>query len=557
MMQLLIEAALRSLVVAFAVGLVLKLCRVRHAQVEATAWTVVLAAGLAMPLLMQLTLLRLPTSVVMLPHQIIATAVPALPLRHLSAATHAMPSGETWSILDLVPFVYGAIAAVLLLRLAAGLVMTWRIVRTARPIRADWTRGADVRITARVAAPVTFGRTILVPVSFITWPDAKRRAVMGHEGAHVANHDFTIQLLSQLHSAVFWFSPLAWWLQRRLAALAETTSDEAAILKVGSRLDYAEILLDIAAGVRNRGRRDPSARGLSAGIAMARPALLHERVDHILCETGPLMLLAPSRRLLLAASLVPGILLVGGLSWHARAADIAAFAHLPIAAIPAIPAIPPVPAIPAMPAAAADGGAPFVIQLSGRHTMASGDGSELERLLTARDKVDGEAILFLHDGKVYDIADPALVEQAADLFRPENDLAEQERSLSEQQSDLGQQQSEIGREQGEIGRQMGELGRREGERMAAIATRVSLSRDDADEARADAEQEFKEQMAELAQQQKDLGKAQGRLSAAQAKLSAAHSRIGEAQSRLAHESDARMRRLLDRALADGMAKPLA
>ena len=40
---------------------------------------------------------------------------------------------------------------------------------------------------------------------------AKRRAVLAHEGAHVANRDFYVLLLASLNRAVFWFSPFAWW----------------------------------------------------------------------------------------------------------------------------------------------------------------------------------------------------------------------------------------------------------------------------------------------------------------------------------------------------------
>ena len=253
MMLLLVEAAVRTLLLGLLVGGYLKLCQTRNPQVEMTAWIVVLAAGLAMPLLMQWTLFRLPTALVMLPHVLIADAVPVLPAAahhvHIHPGAPPVPTGDGWSVLSLLtllPFLYGSVAAVLLLRLGAGLMMTWRIVRDARPIRADWTRGADVRVTARILAPVTFGRVVLVPISFISWSPAKRRAVMAHERSHIEHHDFTIQVLSQLHSALFWFSPFAWWLQSKLADIAETASDTAAVRHLNDRITYAEILLDVA-----------------------------------------------------------------------------------------------------------------------------------------------------------------------------------------------------------------------------------------------------------------------------------------------------------------------
>ena len=553
MMLLLVEAAVRTLLLGLLVGCALTLWRTRNPQVEMTAWVTVLAAGLAMPLLMQWTLFRLPTALVMLPHVLIADTVPASHLRALDLRMHAgavpMPAGDGWSPLALLPFLYGTVAAILLLRLATGLMMTWRIVRDARPIRADWTRGADVRVTARILAPVTFGGVILVPISFITWSPAKRRAVMGHELSHIEHHDFTIQVLSQLHSALFWFSPFAWWLQVRLAALAETTSDEAAIQRVGDRVGYAEILLDIAVGAR---------RGLPAGIAMARPALLRRRVEHILSAAAPTVTLAPRRRLLLAAALVPGALLIGGLSWHPGAAMIGALPAIPaVPALPAIPAIPPIPALKPVAAAAGSDGRPFAI-LTGGHSMISAGGRDLDRLLGARDKVGGEAILFLRDDTLYAVTDPVLVEDAADLFRPENDLADQERELAQAQKELGQEQADLGRQQGDLGRQMSEAAQRYARQVAvqsAAAVKASLGEADT-AARDEQKQAFKETMAELGEQQKELGREQGRLGAEQAKLGAQQGKLGREQSHVAHQSDVRLSWLLDKAITDGSAKPL-
>ncbi|HLZ65591.1 MAG TPA: M56 family metallopeptidase [Aliidongia sp.] len=548
MMALLAEAAVRSLLLGLAVGAGLRLARVGNPQVEMTAWVTVLAASSLMPLLMQMTLVRLPYHVVMLPHVILGTdhALPPLRVPHLPGAAPG------WSWLDLAPVIYGLVATVLVLRLLTGLLVTWRIVRDARPIRADWTAGADVRVTARILAPVTFGRVILVPISFITWSAAKRRAVMGHERSHIEHHDFTVQVLSQLHSAVFWFSPFAWWLQVRLASLAETTSDEAAIRGVGDRVRYAEILLDIAAG----------ARGVPAGIAMARPALLKERVERILSQAAPAVALTLWRRMLLAAALLPGVLLMGGTSWHARAAALVPGLAIPaLPAMPAMPAIPPIPAIPPLPAAAS--GAvdtqPFAI-LVGGHSMISAGGADLQRLVAARDKVGAEAILFLRDGTLYGITDPALVAKAAELFNPANDVADQERDVADQQRELSQQQADIGRQMGDLGRQMSEAARRYSQKMAeqsAAAVKASLS--DLDEAAGDrtaVEQDYKQAMADLTQQQKELSREQGHLSAQQARLGSQQERLGREQSRVAHDGDVKMAKLLDAAVASGAAKPV-
>jgi hypothetical protein len=54
MLALLLESALRSLALALAVWLALRVLRVRNPSVRMTAWTVVLNTSLVMPLLTQL-----------------------------------------------------------------------------------------------------------------------------------------------------------------------------------------------------------------------------------------------------------------------------------------------------------------------------------------------------------------------------------------------------------------------------------------------------------------------------------------------------------------------
>jgi hypothetical protein len=173
--------------------------------------------------------------------------------------------------------IYLAVAGGLLLRFTIGLARTWRLKRSGRRIREDWTAGSDVRLSAAVATPVTFGTTILLPEESVGWSVTKRQAVLAHERSHVARGDFHFLLLATLHRSVFWFSPFSWWLLNELAEMAELISDNAAIEVLGDRPSYAEILLEVAR----------SARPVSAGIAMARTRGALLRVEHILAVTVP------------------------------------------------------------------------------------------------------------------------------------------------------------------------------------------------------------------------------------------------------------------------------
>jgi len=122
--------------------------------------------------------------------------------------------------LALATAIYAFVAGMLLLRLAVGLYLTWRLARAAKPMSEPWTADWSVRVSNVIAGPVTFGSTILLPPQCFDWDLRKREAVLAHEGAHVVNRDFYLLLFASFNRAVFWFSPFAWWHLTRLAELA-------------------------------------------------------------------------------------------------------------------------------------------------------------------------------------------------------------------------------------------------------------------------------------------------------------------------------------------------
>jgi hypothetical protein len=179
--------------------------------------------------------------------------------------------------------------------LLIGLALAWHLWRTARPLNEDWTQEARVRASDMIAMPVTIARTILLPADYSTWNAAKQCAVLSHERSHVARRDFQVLLLARLNRAIFWFSPLSWWLLRQLAELAEIIGDETAMAATGDAPAYAGILVDIA---RN-------ARPTSLGIAMARPHTVCRRVERILVVGSVAAKITLRRRIAIATGLVP------------------------------------------------------------------------------------------------------------------------------------------------------------------------------------------------------------------------------------------------------------
>jgi beta-lactamase regulating signal transducer with metallopeptidase domain len=139
-------------------------------------------------------------------------------------------------------------------------------------------------------SPVTVAGVILLPADYREWSRAKREAVLAHEGAHVARGDFFVQLAAAIHRAFFWFSPFAWWLQSKLAQIAETASDDAAIQRLNDCVTYAEILIDVS----RRAQRTPALVGMAKGPFIA------QRVDHILSEAPARHLSLPLRSCIVA-----------------------------------------------------------------------------------------------------------------------------------------------------------------------------------------------------------------------------------------------------------------
>ncbi|KJC46095.1 antirepressor regulating drug resistance protein [Bradyrhizobium sp. LTSP849] len=312
MIATLAEAALRSFVLGGVVWFGLNLFRVRNPHVQMTAWVVVLLASLAMPFVMHwptLTIDRLPLSAPV-PDELwpadismSETPQPALPISpgtNMAPPARSIASINWWLVATIA---YAVVAGLLLLRLAIGLGLTWRMARAAKPMKGGQLIDADVRVSRDVGGPVTFGSTILVPPQFAGWDAKKRLAVLAHEGAHVANRDFYVLLLASLNRAVFWFSPFSWWQLARLAELAEIISDAEAIEVIDDRWSYAEILLDVATGVKPRPME----------LAMARASTVRARVERIIAAAAMPVAVGWRKRLWIAAAIVPVTIISAGM----------------------------------------------------------------------------------------------------------------------------------------------------------------------------------------------------------------------------------------------------
>ena len=304
LLSILLEASIRISAVAIAVYAAVWLFRVRSTSLRHKASVGVLFAMLSMPILPRmLPSLDLPPFgsaigepshsaplAVAPPAPIPVTATsPSAPLPSWPVAPAASQppasSGANRLTAPAAAFVlYAGVAFILLLRLAIGWLLARRLSGRAKAIA---VRGMAVYECASISTPVTVGLwtpKILLPAGWREWREDKLVAVLAHEAAHMRRRDTLTGFLAHLNTALFWFHPLAWWLERRLALDAEEACDDAGVAALGGVRTYAEVLMEIAqtahrhsrtlalygAGVDGAGLLAPRIDRLARGLPLAR-----------------------------------------------------------------------------------------------------------------------------------------------------------------------------------------------------------------------------------------------------------------------------------------------
>ena len=661
------EPAIRSMLLACAVAILLSVLRVKAVTPRLAAWKIVLCCALAMPVL-GLVLPALPLSVPApefmagsvsragadlaptlaarateprganeLPSKTSAAratnsrmtknsitkkevAISVAEPSRLSSAAPAPKQARTESLFTRLRVaagaVYALVAAILLARFWLGFVLSRRLERAARTVDdpralARLTFHSHLARLARlprlaeseiVLIPVTLGvrcSSILLPAGWRDWDDAKLDAVMAHEVSHVCRRDALTQRLSLLHRAAFWFSPLSWWLDRRLAELAEEASDEAALAHGADRTRYAETLLNFFSVLESApGRMNWQ------GVSMTTPGTAERRVDRILAWKGVasnglkkslafgFALFAPPV-VFLAAAVQPAfhiqVRTVPPAQPQEQASPSAPLvapappAPLPrVAPVPYVQPVVPVVSVaqlPRLPRVTTSGfnyiiqedddwrnGQTFVIASGkkyvyvGRHDFSfssSGDGNDEVRWL--RHRIPGDFIYFERDGKYYVIRDEATIKHALDLFAPMQALEEKQEELGKQQEALGEQQEALGQKMEEVKvsvpdmtadldrlrekiRQLGTGGTQEelGELQSEIGELQSR---------------IGELQSQAGRQQSEVGRQQGELGRKQGELGRKQGEIGRQQGELSKKATREMKSLLDDAIAHGLAKP--
>lgn len=332
-------ASLRALCLAALAAILLAILRPRTASLRYVAWTAVLLSMLALPFATNI----LPGWLIPAPAAL-SRAVPhpdptrvaggsividvrdgrVQPPRAASAV-----SAPLWP--SLLIGLYLMVLGALLTRLIVGLVLSARLaarstlIRDARVQRIlEEIAGAQgygyppprVCESGEIAAPVLAGAggvAILLPRQWRAWDDWKLRAVLAHEFTHERRGDWTILLIAAINRCLFWFHPLAWWLEKQLSKLSELASDDAGAWITGDPVRYAQLLLDVSAEARGT-------RGPRIVLPMAGAANLSRRIHRLLDLRNPSSgIVSPRRRLAVLAIAVPCFIAIAAAQFSAPA----------------------------------------------------------------------------------------------------------------------------------------------------------------------------------------------------------------------------------------------
>jgi len=285
--QFLAEWAFRSSILILSGALLLWVLRVKSPSIRLAAWTAMLCGSLAIPAIttalpkVPLAVMRVAARPADAPvvHEAAPAEEPAVSAQDAGVADPGAGVSGRFDWARASVMIYALVAGALLLRLCFGLAMSARLLRKSRAT-GQTTEGIEIRESDQVPTPAALGiarPAIVLPMDWRQWSAAKLDAVLAHERSHIRRHDPAVQVLSAIHRALVWHSPLSWFLHRNIVRVAEDASDDAAVEATLDRVSYAEVLLEFMQG---------GVRGVSwQGVTMARYGRPEARIHRILNTT--------------------------------------------------------------------------------------------------------------------------------------------------------------------------------------------------------------------------------------------------------------------------------
>lgn len=432
----------------------------------------------------------------------------------------------------------------------------------------------ELRVSAAIGSPQITGLwhpVVLLPAGQRLTPGESAMA-MAHELAHLRRGDLWLGWVPAIAQRLFFFHPLVAWAMREYALSREAACDAQVLQQTGTMPQaYGYLLLRL--GV---------AHPMHSGLAGASPSFhnLKRRLTMLQQSDNPF------RQRMRAWPLIVLIVLAGVLPYRvtASAPQTAATTHaspdvsaltppppLPPAPLPPPPPVPPTPPPPPPPPPHLGN------RFSARHVeidthsnaregfalidadavTISGSQSDLNTV-EQLSKANMPMLWFRRGDKAYLIRDANYIQRARAIYAPVSALGRQQGTLGGAQGRLGGLQGGLGARQGALGSQQGQLASQQAKLASEQAALSGQAHDD--KRRAELETRvaaLQTREDELGRQQDALGQQQEALGKQQESLGARQEALGKRQEQATALANQQIGKLLDEALAKGVAQAVS
>ena len=344
LLTFLLNALWQIPVVTCGATLAVRLQRNGPANHRHTVWVAALIASVALPIVSASTVTSTRTTSIAFTVPTLAHQGEAAPLRNTTAKLSSRGAlrrtiSYRQNTATTVAFAYVLLVLFRLAQLFRAFIRTARIRRSGTVaiqspvVHQVWTRCAeafglsDVHLltSPRILTPAASGflsKVIILPETLLlSTNEEELTTAIGHEMAHLARHDFALNVLYRLLYLPISFNPASWLILRSIEETREMACDEFVTNKVLEPGVYARSLVGLAAAAINAVPKPSYLLGVFDG------SILERRVDRLLHRPAVNIKRA---RMRLAASLTGLVLcsiVASGIAVNAHAqnsADVAA-----------------------------------------------------------------------------------------------------------------------------------------------------------------------------------------------------------------------------------------
>lgn len=570
---------LRSSLLIAVGALLLAVLRVKDASIRLAASVTMLCASLVVPVLTATVpslplLASKPAQVAVMP---MVNAPPSV-IVPPTVVPESVPRLLDWKT-DAIA-AYLLVAALLVVRLAVGLMLSLRLLRRSRPTGRS-ANGVEVRESDTISVPVTLGifrAAIVLPANWREWDEVKLQAVLAHERSHVRRKDPLVQGISALHRALLWLTPLSWYLHHQIVRVAEEASDDAALAAVRDRESYAGVLLDFMGHARRvawqgvamaRGRKaEQRVRRILDGNTLSRGLTLGSAVA-IVVLASPLAYVAAAARPY-AAPAAPVVVPVAK-SMPAMKADAT---PLPVTATPATEDVASAQTTPSTPSPSATAATPSTAETaptsSGaiRHyvivhgnSMSGSWDSDEEDVNALRSQFGQSFAWFRQNRHEYVVTDADVLAQLDKALEPQKNVNRMQSDVNMAQSRVNGMQAKVNSRQNDVNSLQKQVNRRQdlvNQIQAAVShgdnptllNKLQAEMADLQGGIPDANQD------KVNRKQVEVNQEQAGVNQEQSKVNAMQQKVSQEQNRVSAEFSGRVQEILGSAVSKGLAKEL-